>query len=87
MPAQRWVLLLDTLRQRGNRSLEESSKAAPHVLEFEFEHILDGKTLPRPTNYQLVRIIPPPGTQIRSHPAALRRGGSRGPAMVRASEG
>ena len=62
--AQRCVLLLDTLRQRGNRSLEESSKVAPHVLEFEFEHILDGKTLPRPTNYQLVRIIPPPGTQI-----------------------
>ena len=62
--AQRWVLLLDTLRQRGNRSLEESTKVAPHVLEFEFEHILDGKTLPRPTNYQLVRIIPPPGTQI-----------------------
>lgn len=62
--AQRWVLLLDTLRQRGNRSLEESTKVAPHVLEFEFEHILDGKTLPRPTNYQLVRIIPPPGTRI-----------------------
>jgi hypothetical protein len=61
---QRGVLLLDTLRQRGNRSLEESAKVAPHVLEFEFEHILDGKTLPRPTNYQLVRIIPPPGTQI-----------------------
>jgi pimeloyl-ACP methyl ester carboxylesterase len=62
--AQRLVLLLDTLRQRGNRSLEASTKVAPHVLEFEFEHILDGKTLPRPTNYQLVRIIPPPGTRI-----------------------
>jgi len=62
--AQRFVLLLDTLRQRGNRSIEASTKVAPHVLEFEFEHILDGKNLPRPTNYQLVRIIPPPGTRI-----------------------
>ena len=62
--AQRGVLLLDTLRQRGNRSREEEEKEAPHVLEFEFEHILDGRTLPRPTNYQLVRIVPPKGTQI-----------------------
>jgi pimeloyl-ACP methyl ester carboxylesterase len=62
--AQRMVLLLDTLRQRGNRSREQEEKDAPHVLEFEFEHILDGKTLPRPTNYQLVRIIPPEGTRL-----------------------
>jgi len=62
--AQRSVLLLDTLRQRGNRSLEQGAKDAPHVLEFQFEHILDGRTLPRPTNYQLVRIVPPEGTRI-----------------------
>ena len=62
--AQRSVLLLDTLRQRGNRSLEHGAKDAPHVLEFEFEHILDGRSLPRPTNYQLVRIVPPEGTRI-----------------------
>ena len=62
--AQRGVLLLDTLRQRGNRSLEQSTKEAPHVLEFEFEPIRDGRTMARPTNYQLVRIIPPQGTTV-----------------------
>jgi len=61
---QRSVLLLDTLRQRGNTYLEQSRKAAPHVLEFEFELIRDGRTMPRPTNYQLVRIIPSRGTVI-----------------------
>jgi hypothetical protein len=61
---QRSVLLLDTLRQRGNTYLEQSRKAAPHVLEFEFELIRDGRTMPRPTNYQLVRIIPSQGTVI-----------------------
>jgi hypothetical protein len=61
---QRSVLLLDTLRQRGNHSLEQRKKDAPHVLEFEFELIRDGRTMPRPTNYLLVRIVPPEGTKI-----------------------
>ena len=61
---QRSVLLLDTLRQRGNRYLEQSRKDVPHVLEFESELVVDGRTLPRPTNYLLVRIVPPEGTQI-----------------------
>jgi len=45
---QRSVLLLDTLRQRGNTYLEQSRKAAPHVLEFEFELIRDGRTTRAP---------------------------------------
>ena len=61
---QRSILLLDTLRQRGNRYLEQSRKDAPHVLQFESELILDGRTMPRPTNYLLVRILPPRGTKI-----------------------
>ncbi|RPH65179.1 MAG: DUF3141 domain-containing protein [Myxococcaceae bacterium] len=61
---QRSILLLDTLRQRGNRYLEQSKKDAPHVLEFESELIRDGRTMPRPTNYLLVRIVPPEGTRI-----------------------
>jgi len=61
---QRSILLLDTLRQRGNRYLEQSEKTVPHVLEFEAELVRDGRTMPRPTNYLLVRIIPPEGTKI-----------------------
>ena len=61
---QRSILLLDTLRQRGNRYLEQSKKEAPHVLEFESELIRDGRTMPRPTNYLLVRIVPPEVSRI-----------------------
>ena len=61
---QRSVLFLDTLRQRGNRYLEQKKKDVPHVLEFQADLISDGRKMPRPTNYLLVRIIPPEGTTI-----------------------
>src|SRR3974390_1638801 len=61
---QRGVLFMDTMRQRGNQYLEQSAKLAPHVLEFELEVVLDGRTLERPVNYILVRIVPPAGTAI-----------------------
>ncbi len=62
--AQRQVLFMDTMRQRGNQYLEYCAKTAPHVLNYEAELILDGRTLPRPVNYGLVRIIPPAGMRI-----------------------
>jgi pimeloyl-ACP methyl ester carboxylesterase len=58
---QRWVLTLDALRQRGNTYLERSAENAPHVLNFPFELVCDGRTLPRPVNYMLVRILPSDG--------------------------
>ena len=61
---QRSVLFMDTMRQRGNQYLEQSAKLAPHVLEFELEVVLDGRTFERPVNYILVRIVPPAGTAI-----------------------
>jgi pimeloyl-ACP methyl ester carboxylesterase len=61
---QRSILLLDVLRQRGNASAEHNARKAPHVLSFEAELVLDGRSLPRPVNYGLVRIIPPKGTAI-----------------------
>jgi hypothetical protein len=51
--------LLDVLRQRGNNCVEHNAREVPHVLSFEAELMLDGRTLPRPVNYGLVRIIPP----------------------------
>ena len=61
---QRSILLLDVLRQRGNNCLEHNARKVPNVLSFEAELVLDGRTLPRPVNYGLVRIIPPSGTVI-----------------------
>src|SRR5262245_25915284 len=59
---QRSILLLDVLRQRGNNCAEHNARATPNVLSFDAELVLDGRSLPRPVNYGLVRIIPPPGT-------------------------
>jgi hypothetical protein len=61
---QRWILTLDVLRQRGNTYLEQGEKNAPNVLSFKFEPVLDGRTLARPVNYVLVRIVPVDGTAI-----------------------
>jgi hypothetical protein len=61
---QRSVLSLDVLRERGNTYLEQSSKEVPHVLDFQVELVRDGRTLERPVNYALARIIPPAGTRI-----------------------
>ena len=61
---QRSVLFLDILRQRGNTYLEHSAKEVPHVLTFQAELVRDGRTLARPVNYALARIIPPPDVRI-----------------------
>ena len=61
---QRSILLLDTLRQRGNNYVEHNARTAPHVLSFGVELVLDGRALARPVNYVLVRIVPPAGTPV-----------------------
>jgi pimeloyl-ACP methyl ester carboxylesterase len=60
---QRFVLTLDVLRERGNIHLEQSAKEVPNVLSFKGELVRDGRTLERPVNYGLVRIIAPEGTK------------------------
>src|SRR6266852_1860280 len=62
--AQRSILFWDVMRQRGNQYREHMAKTAPHVLEFEVERVMDGRTLERPVNYGLVRIVPPKGVEI-----------------------
>jgi hypothetical protein len=61
---QRSVLFLDILRERGNIYHDHNAQEVPEVLSFETELIRDGRTLERPVNYGLVRIVPPPGTKI-----------------------
>jgi len=62
--AQRSILLLDTLRQRGNNFLEHERQGLPPVLRFEYEVVMDGRSLERPVNYALLRIIPPAGVTV-----------------------
>ncbi len=56
---QRAILTMDVLRERGNGYLAHNAKPAPHVLDFQPELVCDGRTLARPVNYALTRIIPP----------------------------
>jgi hypothetical protein len=62
--AQRTVLFWDAMRQRGNQYREHLAETAPHVLDYEAQLILDGRTFERPVNYALVRIVPPKGVEI-----------------------
>ena len=61
---QRGILFLDVLRQRGNQYFEHMAMRAPNVLHFDARLVLDGRSLPRPVNYVLVGITPPPGVEI-----------------------
>ena len=61
---QRSVLFLDLLRRRGDEEAEITSRPMATVLSFGHEVLMDGRLLPRPINYTLSRIVPPPGVAI-----------------------
>ena len=61
---QRSVLFLDLLRRRGDEEAEITSRPMATVLSFGHEVLIDGRSLPRPINYTLSRILPPPGIAI-----------------------
>jgi Protein of unknown function (DUF3141) len=62
--AQRSLMFWDVMRQRGNAYVAHLNDKVPHVLEYEPELVVDGRTLDRPVNYALVRIVPPAGVEI-----------------------
>jgi hypothetical protein len=62
--AQRSILFWDVMRQRGNQYHAHLAETAPHVLDYGFELIVDGRQLKRPVNYCLVRVLPPEGVVI-----------------------
>ena len=61
---ERSVLYLDVMRERGNQYLEHMEQTKPSVLGFDTEVLMDGRTLPRPTNYELLRVLPHEGTEV-----------------------
>ena len=61
---QRTILFWDVLRQRSDQYDAQKAKAVPHVLIYDAELVLDGRTFDKPVNYGLVRIKPPKGVVI-----------------------
>ena len=64
---QRGILFWDVLRQRGDNYLEAESNGTPPVIGFRYEMVVDGRTLPRRSNYALVRILPLDGVEPEPH--------------------
>jgi pimeloyl-ACP methyl ester carboxylesterase len=62
--AQRNVLFLDVMRRRGEQYRAHIAETAPNVLHYDHEIVVDGRTLPRPCNYGLTRILPTQGEEI-----------------------
>ena len=65
---QRTVLFWDVMRKRGNQAVEHAEAGKPPVLSFHNEVVMDGRTLPRPCNYMLLRILPSPESGVRIDP-------------------
>jgi hypothetical protein len=61
---ERWILFLDVKRERAERYKENAAKRVPHTLKFDFELLMDGRNLPRPVNYGLVKIDPRAGVEV-----------------------
>jgi hypothetical protein len=49
--AQRQALFLDVMRKRGNGFIEMERNALPPVLAFDYDIIVDGRSLEKPVNY------------------------------------
>jgi hypothetical protein len=54
--AERWVLFLDTLRERADNMIEHERQGMPPLLDFRYETILDARRFETPANYALLRI-------------------------------
>src|SRR5688572_6683632 len=66
---QRTILFWDVMRKRGNQAVEHAEAGKPPVLSFHNELVMDGRTLDRPCNYLLLRILPSPESGVRIDPA------------------
>jgi pimeloyl-ACP methyl ester carboxylesterase len=69
--AQRTVLFMDTLLDRGNAYREHLAQGTPPLLKFDHELVLDGATLAEPCNYALLRVIPPKNLPVKAEARPL----------------
>ncbi|SDR35286.1 Protein of unknown function [Paraburkholderia fungorum] len=79
---QRSVLFADVMRERGNQYETHLNERTPNVLDFSVELIVDGRTLPRPVNYGLVRIVAPADLQAHHDPVEEHDPGRLRPFVV-----
>ena len=56
--------MLDILRERADQDAAHEAAGTPPVLIYKYEVILDGKTLSRPSNKVLLKILPPEGVEV-----------------------
>ena len=61
---QRAVLFWDVMRKRGDNFLENTGRGGPPVLFFDYDVLIDGRTLDRPCNYALMSIRAPQGVTV-----------------------
>ena len=54
--SERWILFLDTLRQRADNMIAHERQGMPPLLNFKYETILDARGFDQPANYALLRI-------------------------------
>lgn len=59
--SQRTLLTLDVLRKRANNDTQHEACGTPPVQIYDSEVVLDGRDLPQPVNYSLLRIKAPEG--------------------------
>ena len=52
------------MRRRAAQYEAHAAEVAPNVLDYRAELVLDGRTLAKPVNYVLARIVPPEGVAI-----------------------
>ncbi|WBU54200.1 DUF3141 domain-containing protein [Paracoccus sp. SCSIO 75233] len=61
---ERAVLTADALRKRGDIFIAHEEAGCPPVLVYDYELVMDGADLPFPSNYMLLRIVPPEGVTV-----------------------
>ena len=61
---QRTLLSFDVLRERRDIFLDHEAAGCPPVLTYDYEVVVDGSELPRPSNYMLLRIVPPESVTV-----------------------
>ncbi len=57
--AERFILFMDCLRKRGDNFQSHEKEDCPSVLIYDYEIVVDGHNLERPSNYMLLSIIAP----------------------------
>ncbi len=62
--AERSILLVDLLRERAVQDAAHEAAGTPPVLVYDYEVVMDGQQLERPSNYMLLRILPPEGVTV-----------------------